>query len=104
MMNIKSYFLLVFSSLLITSNTYAQQVFISQDFEDPATMDWTLNEVVPFLGTVSSTSNTFVVNDVYQGGFVQFGPFAFPEIPNTAEQVFQSLLIVIIFIQHLFRV
>ena len=89
-MNIKSYFLLVFSSLLITSNAYAQQVFISQDFEDPATMDWTLNEVVPFLGTVSSTSNTFVVNDVYQGGFVQFGPFAFLEIPNTAEQVFQT--------------
>ena len=89
-MNIKSYFLLVFSSLLITLNAYAQQVFISQDFEDPATMDWTLNEVVPFLGTVSSTSNTFVVNDVYQGGFVQFGPFAFLEIPNTAEQVFQT--------------
>ncbi|MDA7794473.1 gliding motility-associated C-terminal domain-containing protein [Flavobacteriales bacterium] len=89
MMNIKSYLFLVISTLLISSNAFAQQVFINQDFENPATMNWTLNEVVPFLGTVASTSNTFVVNDVYQGGFVQFGPFFFIEIPNTADQGYQ---------------
>ena len=51
--------------LAFTHSTKAQQVFISQDFENPATMDWSLNEIVPFLGTVSSINNTFIVNDVY---------------------------------------
>ena len=45
--------------LVLTHYTKAQQVFISQDFENPATMDWSLNEIVPFLGTVSSNNNTF---------------------------------------------
>lgn len=68
---------------------FSQQVFISQDFEDLNTIDWTLNEAVPFLGTVSSTSNTFVVNDIYQGGLVQFEPLFSPNIPNTTDQGYQ---------------
>ena len=74
--------------LLLSSSSKAQQVFISQDFENPATMDWTLNEIVPFLGTVSSVHNTFIVNDVYEGGNV-FYDFAVIPIPNTADQGYQ---------------
>ena len=77
--------LLVFSGQIIN----AQQVFISQDFEDPLTVDWTWNEVVPFLGTVSSTNNTFIVNDVYLGGFVEYDPFLSPNIATTADQGYQ---------------
>ena len=74
--------------LAFTHSTKAQQVFISQDFENPATMDWSLNEIVPFLGTVSSINNTFIVNDVYDGGDVLYDFFVFT-IPNTADQVYQ---------------
>ena len=77
--------LLVFSVQIVN----AQQVFISQDFEDPFAVDWTWNEVVPFLGTVSSTNNTFVVNNVYLGGFVEYDPFLSPEIATTADQGYQ---------------
>ena len=55
MKNIEIYTKAFFCFLLVlTHYTKAQQVFISQDFENPATMDWSLNEIVPFLGTVSS--------------------------------------------------
>ena len=74
--------------LAFTHSTKAQQVFISQDFENPATMDWSLNEIVPFLGTVSSINNTFIVNDVYDGGDVLYDFFVFT-IPNTADQGYQ---------------
>ena len=89
MKNIKIYIKALFCFiLLISSSIKAQQVFISQDFENPATMDWTLNEVVPFLGTVSSVHNTFIVNDVYEGGNV-FYDFVVVPIPNTADQGYQ---------------
>ena len=74
--------------LVLTHYTKAQQVFISQDFENPATMDWSLNEIVPFLGTVSSNNNTFIVNDVYDGGDVLYDFFVLP-ISNTADQLYQ---------------
>ena len=89
MKNIKIYTKALFCFLLLlSSSSKAQQVFISQDFENPATMDWTLNEIVPFLGTVSSVHNTFIVNDVYDGGNV-FYDFAVIPIPNTADQGYQ---------------
>ena len=75
--------------LVLTHYTKAQQVFISQDFENPATMDWSLNEIVPFLGTVSSNNNTFIVNDVYDGGDVLYDFFVLP-ISNTADQLYQN--------------
>ena len=79
-------FILLFFYYFLSSN--GQQVFVVQDFEDPATMDWTLNEIVPFLGTVSSVHNTFIVNNVYEGGNV-FYDFAVVPIPNTADQGYQ---------------
>ena len=82
---IKAFFCFLFA---FTHSIKAQQVFVSQDFENPATMDWSLNEIVPFLGTVSSDFNTFVVNDVYEGGDVLYDFFVF-QIPNTADQGYQ---------------
>ena len=67
----------------------AQQVFISQDFEDNFAVDWTWNEVVPFLGTVSSSNNTFIVNDIYLGGDVEYAPFFNLNIANTTDQGYQ---------------
>ena len=83
---IKAFF---FFFLILNYQIKAQQVFVVQDFEDPATMDWTLNEVVPFLGTVSSVHNTFIVNNVYEGGNV-FYDFAVVPIPNTTDQGYQA--------------
>ena len=89
MKNIKIYMKALFCFLLVlTYSSTAQQVFISQDFEDPLTMDWTLNEIVPFLGTVSSDQNTIIVNDEYDGGFVDFNGFLI-NIGNTSDQGYQ---------------
>ncbi|MGC6470000.1 MAG: gliding motility-associated C-terminal domain-containing protein [Flavobacteriales bacterium] len=85
MNNIKS--LLIAAILLLTSvNTFSQQVFIDEDFE--GNHNWTWNQAVPFLGTVSSISNTFVVNDVYLGGAIQIG-VGIINIPNTSNQGYQ---------------
>ena len=85
---IKAFFCFLFA---FTHSIKAQQVFVSQDFENPATMDWSLNEIVPFLGTVSSDFNTFVVNDVYEGGdvcmiflFLQFQILQIKDTSQTA--------------------
>jgi len=90
MKDIKIYFkaLLCFT-LMISLSVNAQQVFVNQDFEDPTTMDWTLNEVVPFLGTVSSDQNTFIVNNEYAGGFVEYGGFFLINVENTTDQGYQ---------------
>ena len=63
----------------------AQNVIVSQDFEDPALMDWTLNEVIQYLGTSQSDVNVFVVNDTYQGGIAP----NFLIIPDTDNQDIQ---------------
>lgn len=62
----KSLFLaLVFGGYLAN----AQAVLYSQDFEDPAAMDWNLNTFNWDVNSFGEGNNKFVVNNQYLGGF-----------------------------------
>ena len=69
-------------NLSFVNLSLAQNVIYSQDFEDPAQMDWILNSPIDYLGTVESTVNFFQVNDIYAGGNVNGNI-----VPNTDPQV-----------------
>ena len=74
-------------NLSFVNLSLGQNVIYSQDFEDPAQMDWILNSPIDYLGTVESTVNFFQVNDIYAGGNVNGNI-----VPNTDPQVIICML------------
>jgi hypothetical protein len=88
MKNSLKYYGFLIIALAYLNFSSAQNVIVSQDFENPETMDWSLNVSVPFLGTVISDQNTFIVNDNYEGGLIDFNGFIL-EVENTTNQGYQ---------------